>query len=478
MVARQIIHRANRYLHHSLCIVVFLIGSAATVFACICGKASTCELYNSSTLVFVGKAVAIEQATNGSFKTETTVFEIKEMFLGDISATVRVRTKSGFSCDVEFTVGETYLVFAGGSKTDGFGTGFCSGNLPMEYASEPIAELRKLSGSNGDGRLAGTVLEEFNRRSGEEKREPIKDVKLEITEILTGRKYTANTNTVGRFDIAVPPGRYTVSPVPPAGSVLNNLFSIEPMDIRSSGCAESFLVLANNSSLSGRLLDADGRPVPHARVELVSMDADRSYLGGESGETDIDGTFSIEQVPIGKYTLSINFNSNPDPERPFPTTFYPAATERISAHIFEIGLGSKIEDISWRLPPKLGETIIEGEVLWEDGTPAQFAEIKLFDMAFPGFYAGCFLLESRNRPENLSSPVRSVSMSMKGSACNLKSDASGKFRLSAYAGRTYRVKASAKRTTLGAETEYSGQSDAFKLGTEPPSLRIQLKRTK
>ena len=456
--------------------VLILLGSASSVVACMCGKASTCERFNFSDTIFVGKAVRVVPGSTGSFKTETTVFEITEMLVGEKVRSINVRNKSGFSCDVEFAIGESYLVFANGNTRDGFGTGFCSGDVPLSYASEQIEELRRLSGSTGDGRLMGTVLEESKKRPRDEARAPIKNVRLEISELSTGQTYATNTDASGRYEVAVPPGKYAVVPVAPAHLVHTSLFRAEPMQVRSGGCAEGFFVFVNNSMVAGRLLDAGGKPVPYVRLELVSVGTERSYLGGESAESDASGHFSFTEIPAGAYTLSINFNSNPEPERPFPTTFYPGTNERSAGKILEIGPGGSVEGITWRLPPPLATKAISGSVVWEDGSPVAGAEINLFDMAFPGFYAGCSLVQSRDKAEDTKSPVRSTSFNLFGSACNLKSDTNGRFALSGFAGRTYRLSASVRRTLNGQKSEYEGESEPFALVTHASDIKLVLRK--
>ncbi|MGE3465638.1 MAG: hypothetical protein AB7J13_01790 [Pyrinomonadaceae bacterium] len=455
--------------------VVLILGNASSLLACMCGKSATCERFNYYGTIFLGKATKVEKEKEGSLTTETTVFEIEEMFSGERVRSIGVQNRSGFSCDVEFTIGETYLVFAAGNKADGFGTGYCSGNLPLEYASQEISELRKLSGSTGNGRLLGTVLEESTKRLRDEKRQPLGNVRMEITDLGTGRKYSASTNALGRYEASVPPGKYAVTPVAPPSSIHTSLFEAEPMTIKSGGCSEGFFVFANNSMVAGRLLDAEGSPARNVRVELVSVDEKSSYLGGESDETDSNGYFSVKEIPAGKYTLSVNFNSNPDPEKPFPTTFYPSSGDRAKATILEIGFGSRIEGFVWNLPPKLAEKRLSGNVVWEDGSPAVGAEIKLFDMAFPRFYAGCSLLENRDNAEDTTSPVRSTSFRLSGPACDLKSNSSGAFRLSGYEGRTYRISASVTKTIDGKKIEYNSKSEPISPSGDSSTVKLILK---
>lgn len=460
----------------SFAVAVLILGGASSVFACICGKASTCELFNHSDTIFVGKAIRVEVGTSGSLKTETTVFEITEMLAGEKVRSISVKNKWGFSCDTEFAVGESYLVFANGNKTDGFGTGFCSGNRPLSYAGEQIAELRSLAGSSGDGRLRGTVLEESKKRTRDDERVPIKDVRVEITGVATGRKYTAKTDAKGRYEVAVPPGRYTVAAIAPANMVHTSLFQPEPTGVRSGGCAESFFVFVNNSMVAGRILDAEGKPAPYIRVELVPVDKERSYHGGESEDSDANGYFSFTEVPAGSYTLSVNFNSNPEPARPFPTTFYAGVNDRAAGKVIEVIPGGRIEGLTWRLPPPLAPKAISGGVVWEDGTPAVGAEIKLFDMAFPGFYAGCSFVQAHDKVEDPNSPVRSISLSMMGPACDLKSDSNGNFRLSGFAGRSYQLSAAIRKTLDGQKTTYEGESKPFSLDADTSGIKLVLKK--
>ncbi|MBK8809412.1 MAG: hypothetical protein IPN69_01585 [Acidobacteria bacterium] len=128
------------------------------------------------------------------------------------------------------------------------------------------------------------------------------------------------------------------------------------------------------------------------------------------------------------------------------------------------------------MPPKISEIAIEGQVLWENGAPAAGVEIKLFDQAFPGVYAGCYLMEIRKKSADVDSPVRSTSLRFTGSVCDLKSNSDGRFRLSAFSGRTYRLKASATKTLDGQQIEFAGESEAFSLIDPPPSIKLVLRK--
>lgn len=212
-------------------------------------------------------------------------------------------------------------------------------------------------------------------------------------------------------------------------------------------------------------------------MELVPLASEKvGYRSGTSDESDLNGDFSISPVPAGKYMLSINYDSNPEPNRPFPTAFYPVGDDRSKAQIIEVSFGVNIDGLLWRLPPRLIEKEITGKVVWESGSPVAGAEIKLFDMAHSGFYAGCYLSEVREQQEPPDSPVRSVGFNLTGSTCNLKSDSNGEFRLSVYSGRTYRLSASMERVASGGKTEFQANSKPFTLDSEPPNIKLILKK--
>ena len=442
----------------------------------MCGKASTCELFNFASVSFVGKAIRIEKEEADPYlKKEFTIFEVKETFSGKAGQTIRIQNRSGFSCDVSFELGETYLVFAGGVETEGFGTGFCSGNRRVEHAADQIAELRKLGGAKGDGQLRGIVLKETSQDRDD--RLPMKDVAIRFSELRTGRKFEAQTKSDGRFEVSAPPGKYTIVPIVPRGFLMSSTFEEEPREIKSGGCTESYFVLSNNSRVSGRLLDIAGKPVRNARVELVLLADEKSrYLAGLSDESDTNGDFSIDQVPTGKYTLSINFNSQPEPDHPFPTTFYPSGSTRSDARILNVEFGNSIEGLTWRLPEKLAEASISGSVIWEDGSSVDGAEIKIFDMAFPGHYAGCYLKEtSRSETDDQTgSTVVSSGFGFVGPTCDLKSS-EGSFSVKMFSGRSYRVTARMERTISGRKTEYLAESEPFQLAGDV-TIKLVLKQ--
>lgn len=461
---------STRFRHLLFVILLILAGGVAEVSACICGKAATCERFNNAGAIFVGEAIEVIQENRGSWKTESTIFHVKERFLGPTDKEIRVQNKSGFSCDVEFKKGETYLIFAGGSEAEGFGTGFCNGNLPIAFAEKELGELRTLLSSSGSSRVRGFVTEEYSDPSKTGPARPrVPGVQIVIKDLDSGKTYSAVTDENGWYEVTVPPGRYKAEAILPEYAVLR--FEDDPVTVRPNGCAENIFVLAANNRITGIVLDALGQPVKNVRVELVEADKARSYSGGRDDESRSDGSFSFEKVPKGRYTLSVNFNSSPDPSNPFPTFFFPGVSNRAEAKVIEIGLTTSINNLVLSLPPRLGEIAMAGKVVWEDGTPAADAEIHLFDMAFPGFFTGCYF-----STETIDDKGTVVRMSRSGPACELKSDTDGTFEVSGYSTRSYAIEASITKNIDGKPVKFSAKSKAFAADSLESPIRLVLIR--
>ncbi len=438
-----------------LILVVGVTGASA----CICGKSATCERFNNSAAIFVGEAVEVIQENSDGWKKESTVFHVKERFLGPATKEIRVQNKSGLSCGVEFQKGETYLIFAGGSEADGFGTGFCNGNLHIAFAEKELEQLRTIVSSSGSSSVRGYVAEEYSDPSKTGPDRPrVPGIQVVVKDLASGKTYKAVTDENGFYEVTVPPGRYKAEPILPEYAVVR--FADDPVTVRPNGCAENIFVLAAKNRIAGIVLDPFGQPVKNVRIELVEADKERSYSGGKNTQSRMDGSFSFESVAKGRYKLSVNFNSNPDPSNPFPTFFFPGVSNRAEAKVIEIGPTTVVNDVVFRLPPRLSEIRFAGKVVWEDGAPAAGAEIHLFDAAFPGFYTGCYFYTETSGDDDPSSVV-STEMSRSGPACELKSGTDGKFELSGYSTRSYFITASIRKNIDGKAVRFSATSEVF-----------------
>jgi hypothetical protein len=136
-------------------------------------------------------------------------------------------------------------------------------------------------------------------------------------------------------------------------------------------------------SISGKLLQSTGKPLAYTEIELVPLDSEKQINDGRLlATTSLSGLFSFVNVPDGRYSLSINFDEKPTETSPYPTFFYPNATNRAEAEIFEIDAAAKIKAIVFRLPPKLVQRKITGVVIGADGKPIADAFVFLKDIEY------------------------------------------------------------------------------------------------
>ena len=78
----------------------------------------------------------------------------------------------------------------------------------------------------------------------------------------------------------------------------------------------------------------------------------------------------------------MNYKDKPEDDSPYPTYFYPNTINRSEAKVFEIGYGTKFEEVIFQMPPKLVKRKIYGQVFWKNGKPVVGAEVKIEDVEF------------------------------------------------------------------------------------------------
>ena len=209
-------------------------------------------------------------------------------------------------------------------------------------------------------------------------------------------------------------------------------------------------------AISGKLFKSNGKPLAYTELELVPVDSDKIIVDSRFIATSYaNGNFSFANIPGGKYTLSINFDDKPTDLSPYPTFFYPDATERSKAEVFDVKDGVKFTGLIFRLPAPLAQIKLGGSAVFTDGKPVAGAFIALRDVEYDAddFYDVT------------------------------KTDQNGNFSVTAFEGRTYQFGAllfeKESRSVWEAEGPIvaAGESKVFTLGTDPPVIKIELKTT-
>lgn len=447
-------------------VLILSFGSFEHVLACSCiAERPVCEAFGGADAVFVGKVIGSKQQrkTNYDGVDETwdvgeIYFEIEEAFSG-VKKGDRVTIHSGTGggdCGYWFKRGKTYLIYGFGDDKKGFSTNICSRTREISGAGEDLEFLHNLPPKNSGAKIYGRVAELVKNpeEKGWKQLNPLLGISLTVTNTEKPKiNYKIETDSQGYYEITgVPAGKYKVVPKIPKKTIISE-YSTQEFKVKDRGCAEQSFQIENDSLIKGKVVDSDGKPIEGIEVELIPENQ-KERLGGISDDstyTSEDGGFEFETVPIGNYILAINYNNAPDADAPFPTTFYPYALKRSEAVPFQIGRGQKINNIVFRLPPRLIEKKVYGSVFWEDGNPAAEIDIHLEDSERLGWCVN---------------------------GCSTKTDAQGNFVLNGYFGRSYHIRASGKKIVNGVEKELFAELLTFKAEDELPSFKLILNLTK
>jgi hypothetical protein len=114
------------------------------------------------------------------------------------------------------------------------------------------------------------------------------------------------------------------------------------------------IALIRGGVITGRVVDAEGRPLIESGMQLLPVAEDGKATGGlfHPGDwmmmrTDDRGVYRIYGVPAGRYLIGVE-GMTAFRNRKYPQTFYPDAANRNEAKIIEIKEGSEVIGIDIR----------------------------------------------------------------------------------------------------------------------------------
>jgi len=211
-----------------------------------------------------------------------------------------------------------------------------------------------------------------------------------------------------------------------------------------------------SAQIRGTLLKSNGRPLAYTEIELVPVDSKQMVMNQNLFATSgSNGKFAFNNLPPGRYTLSINFDDKPSDLSPYPTYFYPNTENRDDAEVFEITSSSAIKNVTFKLLPPLVSRKISGNVVFTNGTPVVGARIGLRDVAYD----------------------RSVGFGI------AKTDKAGNFTINGFIGREYQIGAilfERERTGIYEEMPAiiaAGESKIFTLETTTPVIKFNVRQS-
>jgi hypothetical protein len=178
-------------------------------------------------------------------------------------------------------------------------------------------------------------------------------------------------------------GRYSISPVAPTliGQSSDSPFGGSGrMVIMTEGETVDKIDfnMTRGGVVTGRITDAEGRPVIEERVQLTPYDNQaRVRYGGLSNpfmfQTDDRGVYRIYGVPPGRYIVSVGASGQEGIVRVgaggrsyFQRTYYPGETDIKRAAPVEVPEGGEVKDVDIKLGQKAQTFTVAGRVIDAD----------------------------------------------------------------------------------------------------------------
>ena len=180
-------------------------------------------------------------------------------------------------------------------------------------------------------------------------------------------------------------GVYTIAGLPPEGefSVRAQAMEYAPSERKTVALTErartatADFVLSGGSTISGRIVQADGEPFAEGGIQLQSLEMQSFGLGGRGTgtQTGEDGSFTLEHVAPGRYTVTAGWMSV-ETEDGDPATLTVEEGRDIRGLRF---VAASHDFGDWPQP----EGVITGRVYDSRGNPVEDAAVTASMGAFP-----------------------------------------------------------------------------------------------
>jgi len=208
-----------------------------------------------------------------------------------------------------------------------------------------------------------------------------------ITVVVTGPDSTApmgqtTSDADGNYRFGgLAAGPVNVTPVAPAYSVpLVTMFGPgRAINLSANETVENIdFKLARSGVITGRITDADGRPVIEERISLLAVDQNGVVVRGPTlrpsnfmmYQTDDRGVYRIYGLPAGHYKLSAGDEGRGGSMRAagyYPRTYYPDSSELGKAAIIDVSEGGEAKNIDIKLGRRALTYTVSGRIVDAEG---------------------------------------------------------------------------------------------------------------
>jgi len=194
----------------------------------------------------------------------------------------------------------------------------------------------------------------------------------------------ARTDASGRYRLTgLSAGQYQVVALAPAMTVAETNSQPSPFGasktvVLSAGedADDIDVKLVRGAVITGRITDADDRPVVEQQVNFQPIDASgnpmrsmNSLLSYQMSQTDDRGVYRIYGLSAGRYRISVGSNENvigAGSRKSYPVTYYGGTNDEAKAAIVELQEGSEATNIDIRVGRASNTFIATGRVVDAD----------------------------------------------------------------------------------------------------------------
>lgn len=340
------------------------------VQACSCVTIGGCGMnLKPGSVVFLGKVISkieVPQTETpgdvaGMFQGYAVHLSTTENFLGGgppDQEIVVYTGQGGGDCGYPFVIGNSYLVYAS-SFNNRLSTGICSGTSPQGMVGGVLKELRAIRDGGHADDLFGTIGIAAAGAGYEDlvNTRPLSKVSIHAIGN-RGIAFSTVTDEQGAYAFSsLPNDTYRIEQDLPKGlstweSLAGKSVTVEVLHRDGAGAGCEVDVFARpDGEISGRVIDAGGNGVA-GFVTIEPADPKEAqaafHRGGLPGCETEDGSFTLPQLPPGRYRLT--FSPSIGGRVYLQTKYYwPPANNISHDGAMELGFGQHIDDVRFEL---------------------------------------------------------------------------------------------------------------------------------
>jgi hypothetical protein len=409
-------------------IFVFLgLAIPTATSACTCSPSSpgTCPGLQPGDVVFLGtvtsatvvspappaapasdppSAVAGQASEPGAAPVVRYRFHVDERFAGPDSHEIEVFSGGDDGdCAYRFEQGKQYLVISTPEADDQLFATICSGTRPAADARALIPQLRAMR----DGQHVASVFGILRRTdppflsSPDDPDAPLGGISLHLRS--DDDRFETATDSNGVYDFYdVHAGTYNFTARLPARMELTQKTlsgPLPPFRIPNGACYEYNVDALPTGHIHGSVLDAKGKPLPLASLELYRAGTYSDQRPGLWGFQGARGVFDFDHIGPGNYILVFNRTNRMAPDSPYPRAFYPGVSDLSGAKPIHLKDGEDLLHVNvkltgafptrtfrvhlkWTGPKPLGTVTVQAKADRGDNPGARKVAEDLYEFTF------------------------------------------------------------------------------------------------